>query len=137
MMAIKIFSRFPQTRILLIELCCFLLLACSNTQDQLQTAVSEKGDREIPQHITEGVIGQIKNQHGQAVTGAMIIPTSRLIDAPPIPEIAIVTDEHGRYEWPLQPGAYQISVFVDDHQKYTQNVEIKADQVTTLDFILE
>ncbi len=67
----------------------------------------------------------------------MMTPTSRSIDGPPIPEIAITTDEYGRYEWPLPPGSYQMSVFADGYQKHTLNVDVKANQVTTLDFILD
>lgn len=135
MSKVKIHSRLPGSYILLIQLCCFLLLSCSYAQDQ--APVTTKGSKEILQQISEGVTGQVKTRSGLAITGAMMTPASRSIDGPPIPEIAITTDEHGRYEWPLPPGSYQMSVFADGYQKYTLNVDVKAGQVTTLDFILD
>ncbi len=96
-----------------------------------------EGNKEIIQQISEGVTGQVKTRHGLAITGAMITPTSRSIDGPPIPEIAITSDEYGRYEWPLPPGSYQMSVFAAGYPKHTLNVDVEAGQVTTLDFILD
>jgi hypothetical protein len=106
-------------------------------QDQMQTSVSKQINGEQRRGITEGVIGQVKARDGEAVVGAMIMPTPLSTVAPPVPEIAIITDKDGRYEWPLPPGPYQITVLIDGFRKQAKKVEIMPSQVSTLDFTLD
>src|ERR671915_410348 len=65
--------------------------------------------------LREGVTGQIKDNDGSAVAGATVLASSLEPDGPAIPEIAIVSDESGRYEWPLRPGRYQLTAVAEGY----------------------
>lgn len=130
----SIFFELPVSAILF---ACLVLPATSCSQDQLQAPVSQNLNNGKPQNISEGLTGKVTTRNGQVVIGAMIIPTPLTMATPPIPDIAITTDTNGRYEWPLKPGPYQITAFSDGFRKHTRNIEIKANQVSTLDFFLD
>jgi hypothetical protein len=133
----KLFSQVVAFNKIMILLFCSVISSVSCSQDQLHTPVSQKQNKESQQQISEGLIGQIKTRSGEPVVGAMIIPTPNSSDAPPIPEIAITTDTAGHYEWPLQPGLYKITIISDGYQTSSQDVEIRANHVSTLDFVLD
>ena len=50
----------------------------------------------------------------------------------PIPEMLVVTDQAGRYEWSLPPGSYLISVSVEGYRPASTRASISANRVTTL-----
>jgi len=60
-----------------------------------------------------------------------------MTSAPPIPEIAIITDSNGRYTWSLFPGTYELTVSAAGYRSASRQVTIKAGQVVTADFALE
>jgi uncharacterized protein YegP (UPF0339 family) len=93
------------------------------------------GNSTARQH-TEGVAGQITNEDGSAVEGASVLAAPLDPGGPAIPEIAIVSDAKGRYQWPLRAGRYEITVVVDGYQRASKQVAVKASEITTLDFVL-
>lgn len=136
-MKFRIRSQFFDFRVLLILVTCVYLSTVSCGQGQLQAPVSQaQGDTSL-QRISEGVIGQVMSRDGGAIEGAMIVPTPRFRNAPPIPEIAVTTDRDGRYQWPLQPGPYQITVISNGLPEQTLNIEVKENQLSTLNFVLD
>lgn len=66
--------------------------------------------------ITQGITGTVTRTDGSPVAGAFIAASSLDRPAPPIPEIAILTNEAGRFTWPLQPGRYRLTALVDGEE---------------------
>lgn len=85
----------------------------------------------------QGVEGRITDTQGRPIAGALVVPKSLDEPSPPIPEIAIVSDEQGRYAWRLPPGRYQISVSAEGYRGAVKEAVVGAGQVTRLDFVLE
>lgn len=85
------------------------------------------------------VSGTVKSPNGTAVSGAMVVPKS--IDTPPnpVPEMAVVTDASGGYQWSLPPGRYELTVQPSGSAAagpVTQPVTVVAGSTTTLNFTL-
>ena len=80
------------------------------------------------------VTGRVVDPAGQPVVGAMVMPQSKDTPPQPIPEIAVMTNADGRYQWSLPPGRYTFTVH---HERYapttSDSVTVTHDQVTTLD----
>ena len=82
----------------------------------------------------EGVTGRVTTMDGRPIVEAGIHAKSLDEPSNPIPEIAIVTNEEGRYKWPLVAGKYEISVFIDNRQSASQVVTVNQGQTATLNF---
>lgn len=54
--------------------------------------------------------GTVRTRDGQPIPGVMVTATSTDDPQRPVPELAVMTDDQGRYEWPLVPGRYRITV---------------------------
>lgn len=76
--------------------------------------------------ITQGISGTVTRADGTPVAGAFIAATSLDRPAPPIPEIAILTNETGRFTWPLQPGRYRLTALVDGDEIGTATAAVTA-----------
>lgn len=50
------------------------------------------------------------------------------------PEIAILSDKDGGYEWPLRPGLYDVLVRASGYEDVTWQVTVAPRTVATLDF---
>jgi hypothetical protein len=130
-------SQIFGVRILLIFLAGISVSTVGCSQDQLQAPVSQTQGSTHTQRISEGVIGLVTSRDGAVITGAMIVPTPRFRNSPPIPEIAITTDSEGRYQWPLPPGSYQITVISNGFTKQALNVEVKKNRLSKLNFVMD
>ena len=87
--------------------------------------------------IAQGVVGRITASNGHPISGAFIQPMSLNNDGPPIPEIAILTDDDGWYQWPLLPGTYEISVSAEGYQSATKQVTIRTERVANVNLTLQ
>ena len=87
--------------------------------------------------ITQGVSGQITVPGGRPVSGALIQPKSLDERGPPIPEIAILTDENGWYKWPLAPGMYEITASAEGYRPTTKQIIVRVGKVVIADLTLE
>jgi hypothetical protein len=85
----------------------------------------------------EGVKGRVTAPDGSPIVNALVQPKSLDDPSTPIPEIAILTDEDGRYKWRLFPGEYEISVSAEGYQPAIKRATVKAGQAAMLDFKLE
>lgn len=108
-------------------------MACGDEPDR--SVVSERAT--APAHVEEGVEGRITDTEGRPVEGALIQPSSLDDPRQPIPEIAILSDATGKYQWPLFPGHYEILASAEAFQAKTKPVTVQARQVTRLDFVLQ
>jgi hypothetical protein len=111
------------------------LAVCANV-DEDRSVISSDQSGPGPD-VRQGVAGRVTTSDHLPVKGAFIQPRSLDDPSPPIPEIAILTDDEGRYTWPLLPGNYLISVSVEGCQRASKHVAIESGQVVKLDFILQ
>ena len=86
--------------------------------------------------MTEGVAGRITNTVGNAVEGASVLAASLDPGGPAIPELAIVSDANGRYQWPLRAGRYELTVVAEGYRRVTKSVAVTAGEVAAMDFVL-
>jgi len=86
--------------------------------------------------LTEGVTGQITGDDASAVAGASVLAASADPNGPAVPEMAIVSDASGRYEWPLRPGRYELAVIAEGYRRASKIVSVRSGEVATLDFVL-
>lgn len=85
----------------------------------------------------EGVTGHVLDSSGRPIAGALVRPKALGKPAPPIPEIAIISDETGRYVWRLAPALYEIAVSADGYRSVTKQARVRPGRQVTLDFALE
>lgn len=84
-----------------------------------------------------GVAGRVIDQAGAPVAGAVVMPRSN--DSPPqeIPEIAVMTNHDGRYQWSLPPGRYSFTVHHDSYAPLTsQPLTVTPGHISSLDITL-
>ncbi len=114
------------------------LMSVGCAQEGLEITVSNdvKNSEETMPGITQGLTGLVETGDGRPVTGAMIVPVPLGDDTPAIPEIAILTDAAGRYNWPLPPGTYEVSVSAEGYRTAKRRVEVGADKLVTLNVML-
>ncbi len=64
-----------------------------------------------PDSTPASITGIVTHRDGRLVSGALVSVTSR--DGLPVPELAVLTGEDGRYAWPgLRPGRYAVRVSI-------------------------
>ncbi|MCT8971881.1 carboxypeptidase-like regulatory domain-containing protein [Microbaculum marinisediminis] len=85
--------------------------------------------------LRTGVVGTVRSPDGEPVSGAVIV--ARSLDTPTkaIPEIAIVTNEHGSFAWPLRPGRYELAPMLDGRRGDFLPVTVAPKSVTRLDLV--
>lgn len=84
-----------------------------------------------------GLQGTVTDSTGQPVAGVMVVPQSTENPPQPIPEIAVMTTEDGRFQWSLPPGAYKLTFNAEGFAPTTQDVTVQADAPTALDVTLQ
>lgn len=105
----------------------FLSLIVATCMCASPTSVDVAGD---------GVRGRITNEDGNAIEGASVTAASLDPNGPAVPEMAIVSDANGRYEWPLPEGRYELTVAADGYERASKRVSVTRGNVATLDFVL-
>jgi hypothetical protein len=114
--------------------CVFLgVVSCADRLSPARAASSDANGSAGPV-LQEGAAGRITAGHGTAVAGATVLAVP--LDGAAVPEMAIVSDDAGRYEWPLRPGRHELSVVADGYQRVSKSVRVTAGVVATLDFLL-
>lgn len=68
--------------------------------------------------------GVVVDTAGQPVAGAMVVPRSLDIPAVAVPELAVLTDQQGRYVWHLRPGRYELIARSGDQVSAPVQVEV-------------
>lgn len=106
--------------------------ASASPHNPVPVAVAGKGAPTFKQ----GLSGSVRDEAGKPVVGAMVVPRSLQRPGPAIPELAILTDDSGRYAWPLPPGSYELVVTADGHQVAQRRGSVTEGTLTTLDIVL-
>lgn len=83
-------------------------------------------------NITEGITGTVKHRSGEPVAGAFVQALAASPASGPIPDIAIVTDARGHFAWPLRPGVYRLTLFLDGTKIASAEAVVRRDQITEL-----
>ncbi|HEY5840792.1 MAG TPA: carboxypeptidase-like regulatory domain-containing protein [Mycobacterium sp.] len=83
-----------------------------------------------------GVDGNVSDQEGKPVTGALVTPTSLDTPSKAIPEVAVFTNDEGRYSWVLPAGRYRITVTADGYQEASVETLVPEGGTATLDLQL-
>lgn len=86
--------------------------------------------------VTEGFAGRVVDESGRAVQGALIVPRSLGPTGPAIPELAVLSDEAGRFEWPVPAGTYEVLVTADGHRSASREVSVAKGKVTRIEVVL-
>ena len=100
--------------------------------------VSNAGEQPMGEQVmTQGAAGLVVNDAGAPLAGAFLQP--RPLDAPhpPIPEIAILSGEDGRFQCPLPPGNYEITVVLEGYESVTRRVNVLPGDIVALDLVLK
>lgn len=87
--------------------------------------------------VTEGVKGRVTAADGRPIADALVVPKSLDEPTKAIPEMAVITNEDGRYQWRLFPGDYMISVSAEGYQAASKKVTVEPKKAVILDFDLE
>ena len=83
------------------------------------------------------VTGHVTEPGGRPVSGVLITPRS-LDDPPPaVPELAVFTNDDGRYEWSLPPGNYELKARVQGYRASSGKVSVASGAQTELSFTLQ
>lgn len=81
--------------------------------------------------------GIVRATDASPVANVMVVATST--DEPPVavPELAVVTDNDGKYEWPLKPGKYRLSVTDGTHGNGAVDVTLQAGEQADVDIVVQ
>jgi Carboxypeptidase regulatory-like domain len=74
---------------------------------------------------------------GEPVRRVLIEPLSLDDPAPPVPELAVFTDDTGRYEWRLPAGSYRLTTRAGRYHPSSGRVDVTGGGTAQLNFILQ
>ncbi|MEV4625740.1 carboxypeptidase-like regulatory domain-containing protein [Micromonospora sp. NPDC049523] len=81
------------------------------------------------------VVGTVRGPAGQPVAGVLVVPGA--VDPTlEVPEIAVTTDQDGRYVWQLLPGRYELTGRHDRRTSPAAAVTVVAGERSTVDLTL-
>jgi hypothetical protein len=84
-----------------------------------------------------GVAGRITSTTGRPLEGALVAVRGLGHSPAAVPELAVYSDDEGRYAWDLPPGRWELSVRAEGHRRSAKAVHVRTGQRATLDFRLE
>jgi len=87
--------------------------------------------------ISAGVEGRVTAPGQKPLAGVSVQPRSLDEPATAIPEMAVVSEDDGQYQWTLDPGEYEITFSVEGYQPATRRVTVRSGEATRLDVELE
>lgn len=95
--------------------------------------VAAGGRQQAAAQVSEGIRGRLLRSGERPVAGAVIAARSLDRPARAVPEIAIVTGDDGRFQWPLRPGTYRLAALLDGREVATATVTVEPGQVTSIE----
>lgn len=112
----------------------FMLLAWPATalSQPLEAPTSDASPQRRPTQQPLGISGQVRLPSGQPLRKVVVLARSLDRSPPPIPDIAITTDENGRYFWKLPPGRYELTFVREGKRIATREVSVPGDTRKTI-----
>jgi hypothetical protein len=101
-----------------------------------QTGPSERpasSDNAVETPIREGVQGRVTSGTGQAVADVLVQARSLARPSQPVPDLAVMTDRTGSYQWVLGPGRYEFAFVLNGQKLLTRQADVARNAVTRLD----
>lgn len=93
---------------------------------------SDGGGASVP-----AIRGRVLDAAGQPVVGVLVLPESTDSPSQAIPEIAVMTNEQGEYQWNLPPGSYTLRFTAEGYTARAEPVTVVVGQPVTLDVTLQ
>jgi hypothetical protein len=87
--------------------------------------------------IESGVLGRLLDGNGKPVEGASVGAEVLDANSGPIPEIGVLTDANGDFHWPLRPGRYRLTPYVEGVRIEPQEVRVEAGKATRVTFTVK
>lgn len=87
--------------------------------------------------VSEGITGVVVDKAGAPIADVFVQVIPADPAAGPVPEIAIITDYRGRYQWPLPPGRYVVSIAPAGFAPQRKEVVVEPGRLDDLNFTLE
>ena len=115
-----------------IFLCCVLATAAAGQAGPPDRPISSDDAGETSS-IRQGVQGRVTSESGQAIVGVLVQARSMQRPSLPVPDIAVVTDRTGGYQWSLRPGRYEFAFILDGQRLLTRQADVARNAVTRLD----
>jgi hypothetical protein len=85
--------------------------------------------------MQEGIVGTVVDESGTPLAGVFVEVTPESSNAGPVPDMAILTDAQGKFEWRLGPGRYVVAVAPQGFRQNWMVVEVRAGRTTSANFI--
>jgi Carboxypeptidase regulatory-like domain len=87
--------------------------------------------------VSEGIAGVVVDEAGAPIPDVFVQVAPADPAAGPVPEIAIMTDDRGRYQWPLPPGRYVVSIAPAGVAPQSKEVVVEPGRLGDLNFVIE
>lgn len=87
--------------------------------------------------MSEGITGAVIDEAGAPIADVFVQVVPADPAAGPVPEIAIIIDDRGRYQWPLPPGRYVVSIAPAGFIPQTKEVVVEPGRVGELNFLVK
>jgi len=87
--------------------------------------------------VSEGIAGVVVDEGGAPMADVFVQVVPADPAAGPVPDIAITTDDRGRYQWPLRPGRYVVSIAPAGSTPQTKEVVVEPGRLGDLNFVVE
>ncbi|MEU8821182.1 carboxypeptidase-like regulatory domain-containing protein [Actinoplanes sp. NPDC048796] len=89
-------------------------------------------DSSTPSRADEGVRGRVLDGAGAPISDATV--TRRAVGPSRSSDLKVViTDRDGRYDWPLEPGVWELDFTARDHSPATVGVTVADGQWASID----
>ncbi len=115
------------------------LLLCRDVTalaDGNETPVSSEYTGVVKAADSTGVHGHVQTPSGNPVVDASILVKSLDQPAPAVPEMAMITDSNGNFNWPLPRGKWQVTVISLSGKRVSKNVTVGRSGPAKVNFIL-
>lgn len=83
------------------------------------------------------VRGVVTNADGRRVSQVQVVPISLDQVTQGVPEISVISDDEGQYQWALAPGRYELRFLRDGYSPVTATVQLAAGQTVVHDIVLK
>ena len=90
-----------------------------------------------PDKLRWGTVTGRVEAGGEPVRQVLMEPRSLDDPAPPIPELAVFTNDNGRYEWHLPAGTYRVTTRAEGYRPSSGRVDVSGGEKTQLNFTLQ